>query len=259
MKDSIHRAENLAHDPGLAHGFFSREGGISKGVYASLNCGPGSRDDPAAVRENRARALAALAPGAKLATLAQIHGTTIHRVGADWDFQARPEGDGLVTTETGIALGILTADCAPVLFADAEARVIGAAHAGWKGALGGVLEATIAAMEKLGARAAHIKAAIGPTISQADYEVGQDLRDRFGMDDARFFAQAERAGHYRFDLPGYSAHRLGRAGIENVCDLELSTYPEANGFFSYRRTTHRQEPDYGRELSAILLTNLPAK
>jgi polyphenol oxidase len=202
MTDSMRRAENLAREPGLAHGFFSREGGVSKGVYASLNCGPGSKDDPAAVAENRARALAALAPKAKLVTLAQIHGATIHQVDADWDFARRREGDGMVTVDTGIALGILTADCAPVLFADGEARVVGAAHAGWKGALGGVLEAVIAAMEKLGARASRLKAAIGPAISQAHYEVGEDLRGRFGTGDARFFARGERPGHYRFDLPG---------------------------------------------------------
>jgi polyphenol oxidase len=196
-----------------------------------------------------------LAPGAKLVTLAQIHSGTVHVVGADWDFAARREGDGLVTALPGVALGILTADCTPVLLADAQARVIGAAHAGWKGALGGVLEATIAAMETLGARAARLVAAIGPTISQANYEVGQDLRDRFSGADARFFVAAGRPGHFRFDLPGYVAHRLEKAGLRDVSDLALCTYPPENGFFSYRRTTHRGEADYGRELSAILLKN----
>jgi polyphenol oxidase len=254
MEHSMHRAENLAREPGLAHGFFSRRGGVSKGVYASLNCGPGSKDDPTAVAQNRARALAALAPQAKLVTLAQIHGATIHQVTADWDFNLRREGDGMVTKETGIALGILTADCVPVLFADAQTHVVGTAHAGWKGALGGVLEATIAAMEKLGAHRMRLNAAIGPAISQANYEVGQDLRDRFGASDARFFAPAQRPGHYCFNLPGYVADRLRAAGVANVCDMALCTYPEANGFFSYRRATHRHEADYGRELSAILLT-----
>ena len=248
----IHRAANLNNHPGLAHGFFTREGGVSSGVYASLNCGPGSRDDTAAVHENRARATAALASEAKLVTCAQIHSATVHVVDRDWDFAARAEGDGLVTAQPGVALGILTADCAPVLFADAQAGVIGAAHAGWKGALGGVLEATIAAMKTLGAR--HLVAAIGPAISQANYEVGQDLRDRFGASEARFFAEAERPGHYRFDLPGYVAHRLKEAGVADVTDLALCTYPPGNGFFSYRRTTHLGEADYGRELSAILLT-----
>ena len=250
----VRHAANLAAEPGLAHGFFTREGGVSTGVYASLNCGPGSRDDAAAVAENRARAMAALAPGAQLVTLAQIHSPNVHVVGGDWDFAARREGDGLVTTTAGVALGILTADCTPVLFADPQARVIGAAHAGWKGAVGGVLEATIAAMERLGAKKERLVAAIGPTISQANYEVGQDLRDRFGGDDARFFVAAERQGHFRFDLPGYVAHRLKQAGVANVSDLALCTYPPENGLFSYRRTTHRGEADYGRELSAIVLT-----
>src|SRR6185312_14701874 len=249
----IHRAETLARERGLAHGFFTREGGVSTGVYASLNCGPGSRDDPAAVATNRARAVAALAPKARLVTLAQIHSGTVHVVDADWDFAARREGDGLATAQPGVALGILTADCTPVLFADPHARVVGAAHAGWKGAVDGVLEATIAAMEKLGAERARLGAAIGPTISQANYEVGQDLRDRFSGDDARFFAATDRPGHYRFDLPGYVAQRLKKAGVMTVSDLALCTYPPENGFFSYRRTTHRGEPDYGRELSAIML------
>jgi polyphenol oxidase len=250
----IHRAANLAKEPGVGHGFFTREGGVSTGVYASLNCGPGSRDDAAAVAQNHARAIAALDPKAQLVTLAQIHSATVHPVDADWDFAARREGDGLVTAQPGVALGILTADCTPVLFADIQARVIGAAHAGWKGAVSGVLEATIAAMEKLGAKPARLVAAIGPTISQAHYEVGQDLRDRFGGDDARFFVASDRTGHFRFDLPGYVAQRLKKAGVAEVSDLALCTYPPENGLFSYRRTTHCGEADYGRELSAIILT-----
>jgi hypothetical protein len=251
----IHRADNLTKLPGIAHAFFTREGGVSKGVYASLNCGPGSRDDPAAVTENRARASAALAPGARLVTLAQIHSGIVDVVDADWDFAVRREGDGLVTAQPGVALGILTADCTPVLFADAEARVIGAAHAGWKGAVGGVLEATIAAMERLGARAGRLVAAIGPTISQANYEVGQDLRDRLSGEDGRFFVASDRPGHFRFDLPGYVAHKLRKAGVTKVSDLALCTYPPENRLFSYRRTIHRGEADYGRELSAIILKN----
>ncbi|HKD46998.1 MAG TPA: peptidoglycan editing factor PgeF [Rhizomicrobium sp.] len=249
----FHHAANLAAEPCLAHGFFTREGGVSSGVYATLNCGPGSRDDPAAVRENRRRAAAVLAADARLVTLAQIHSPTVHVVGTDWDFAARREGDGLATAEPGVALGILSADCAPVLFADAKAGVIGAAHAGWKGAVGGVLEATIAAMEKLGAKTARLVAAIGPAICQANYEVGQDLRDRFSGKDARFFVEAGRPGHFRFDLPGYVVERLRNAGIGMVTDLALCTYPPANGLFSYRRATHRGEADYGRELSAIIL------
>ena len=249
----IHRAADLQNLPGIAHGFFGREGGVSTGFYASLNCGPGSRDDSAAVTENRARAVTALAPGAALVTLAQIHSATVHTVKTDWDFGARREGDGLVTALPGVALGVLTADCAPVLFADARANVIGAAHAGWKGALAGVLENTIAAMEKLGARPGRITAAIGPAISQANYEVGEDLRARFGTEADRFF-KAGRAGHLHFDLPGYVSHRLRQAGVSTIDDLGLCTYPPANGFFSYRRTTHLGEADYGREISAIVLT-----
>lgn len=250
----IHYADNLQDQSGIAHGFFGRDGGVSSGVYASLNCGPGSRDHPAAVAENRARALAAIAPGARLVSLSQIHSDRVHLVGADWNFGIRPEGDGLATALPGIALGILTADCAPVLFADMEARVLGAAHAGWKGAVAGVLENVIGAMERLGARPARIAAAIGPTISQANYEVGPDLRDRFTGEDGGFFVPSDRSGYFRFDLPGYVCHRLRRAGIGAISDLELCTYPQASGFFSYRRATHLGEADYGREISTIVLS-----
>jgi purine-nucleoside/S-methyl-5'-thioadenosine phosphorylase / adenosine deaminase len=248
----IHRAANLMNLPTIAHGFFGRDGGVSQGVYASLNCGPGSRDDPKAVAENRARASAALGSGLRLVTLGQIHSAIVHPVGAVWDFGVKQEGDGLVTDRLGVALGILTADCAPVLFADPEASVIGAAHAGWKGAVAGVLENTVAVMEKLGARRGQIVAAIGPAISQANYEVGADMRARFDAGDDRFFTPG-RAGHFHFDLPGYAAHRLRRAGVEKIADLGLCTYPMEAGFFSFRRTTHRGEADYGRELSAIAL------
>jgi YfiH family protein len=252
----IHRAAALNNlsdaRPGIVHGFFGREGGISSGLYESLNCGPGSRDDPAHVAENRARAVKALSPGARLATLAQIHSAQVHTVDKAWDFAARPDGDGLVTALPHVALGILTADCGPVLFADARARVIGAAHAGWKGDVGGVLEATLAAMERLGARIADVTAAIGPTISRANYEVGEDLRARFDAGDARFFTPGN-SGHYHFDLPGYIGQRLTRAGVGAVTDIGLCTYPPQNGFFSFRRATHRSEADYGRELSAIAL------
>jgi len=249
----IHRDDNLENLNGIAHGFFGRAGGVSSGVYASLNCGPGSRDDSSAVAENRARAIAALAPGATLVSLAQIHSDNIHIVGPDWNFAARPDGDGMVTTQPGVMLGILTADCAPVLFADAKAGVIGAAHAGWKGAVRGVLENTIAAMEKLGARTGQIAAAIGPTISQANYEVGADMRAKFAQKDSGFFVPSDRPDHFRFDLPGYVTQRLKQAGIGTVGNLGLCTYPPENGFFSYRRTTHLKEADYGREISAIVI------
>jgi polyphenol oxidase len=247
----IHRSDALDL-PGIAHGFFGREGGVSDGVYESLNCGPGSRDAPKAIEENRARAVAALAPKARLVTLAQIHSPLVHCVGEDWDTSQHPSGDGLVTATPGMMLGILTADCAPVLFADAEAGVIGAAHAGWKGALGGVLEATLAAMEALGAHRPHIAAAIGPCISQANYEVGPDFRAHFA--EGRYFTDAAKPGHFHFDLEGYAAGRLAQAGVEKVAQLGRCTYPPENGFFSFRRTTHRGEADYGREISAIVLT-----
>ena len=248
--------------PGIAHGFFGRDGGVSTGLYASLNCGPGSRDDRAALAENRARVAAALGGHARLTSLAQIHSPVVHIVGPDWDIAAHPQGDGMVTATSGIALGILTADCAPVLFADAQAGVIGAAHAGWKGALGskeggGVLEATLAAMQGLGASRGRIAAAIGPCISQRNYEVGWDFRDRFlqqGLKMRKFFVPSATQGHYRFDLEGYVAHRLALAGVESAERLGVCTYPAENGFFSFRRTTHAGEPDYGREISAILLT-----
>ena len=255
----VHRAANLEL-PGIAHGFFSSRGGVSEGIYASLNCGPGSKDDPALVAENRARVIGALAPGARLVTLAQIHSPTIHVVGADWPSNENSgpvEGDGMATATPGLILGIQTADCAPVLLADAKARVIGAAHAGWKGALGGVLEGVVAAMEGLGARRGDIAAAIGPCISQDNYEVGWEMRDKFlamGLRNRTFFVPSGKEGHYRFDLEGDVASRLGQAGISNIARLGLCTYPPENGFFSFRRTTHRGEADYGREISAIVLT-----
>jgi hypothetical protein len=246
------------NDPGIAHGFFGREGGVSQGIYASLNCGPGSKDDPAAVAENRRRVADALAANTRLVSLSQIHSAIVHTLPA-WGSAdgKRLEGDGMVTATPGLGLGILTADCAPVLFADPKAGVIGAAHAGWKGALGGVLEATLEAMEKLGALRMRISAAIGPAISQQNYEVGADFRDRFlelGAKHRRFFVPADREGHYRFDLPGYVAHRLTQAGTGSVETLGICTYPAESGFFSFRRTTHAGEADYGRQISAITLT-----
>jgi YfiH family protein len=248
----IHRAADLEKLPGIAHGFFGREGGLSAGVYASLNCGPGSRDDPATVAGNRARVVEALAPGAKLVSLAQVHSNIVHIVDNAWNFDLRQEGDGMVTDRPGVMLGILTADCTPVLFADSQAGVIGAAHAGWKGALAGVLENTVAAMATLGAKPARITAAIGPTISQANYEVGADMMARFDAADGKYFIPSDRPDHCRFDLPGYARMRLERAGVGQIADLGLCTYPPDNGFYSYRRTTHRGEADYGREISAIV-------
>lgn len=243
--------------PGIAHGFFGRAGGVSVGLYESLNCGPGSKDDPGAVAENRRRIAAALTPEgperARLISLSQIHSAIVHSFPA---WQEPAEGDAMVTATPGLALAILTADCAPVLLADPKAKVIGAAHAGWKGALGGVLEATIAAMESLGAARERIAAAIGPCISAVNYEVAEDFRARFLDADAghaRFFRPGK-PGHYHFNLEGYVATRLEGLGLQSVEPLGVCTYPRENGFFSFRRTTHAGEPDYGREISAILLT-----
>lgn len=248
--------------PGIAHGFFNRDGGVSTGIYSSLNCGPGSKDAPEAVAENRRRVASALAPGTQLVSLHQIHSPIVHTLPPlGGEGAARLQGDAMVTATPGLALGILTADCAPVLLSDPEAKVIGAAHAGWKGALGesgrGVLEATLDAMEKLGARKARISAFIGPCISQANYEVGWDLRDRFlqlGLRNRRYFVPSNKEGHYRFDLPGYVADRLTAAGAATVEMSGICTYPAENGYFSFRRTTHAGEPDYGRQVSAIVLT-----
>jgi YfiH family protein len=248
--------------PGIAHGFFGRDGGVSAGLYQSLNCGPGSRDEPQAVAENRRRVAEALAPGTRLVSLSQIHSAIVHTLSEPPPEGApRLEGDGMVTAIPGLALGILTADCAPVLLADPETKVIGAAHAGWKGALGrdgrGVVEAVLEAMEKLGASRNRVRAAIGPCICQDNYEVGWDFRDRFlelGLKQRRYFTPSHRAGHYRFDLEGYVAERLTMAGAASVERLGMCTYPPDNGFFSFRRTTHAGQPDYGRQISAIVLT-----
>ena len=260
------QSPNLARFAGVTHGFFGRTGGVSKGVYTALNCGLGSRDERDAIVENRRRVAANLAPTAELVTLDQAHGTNVITVSEAWptgatradDAKLIPLGDAMVTRAPDIALGILTADCAPVLFADGDARVIGAAHAGWKGALSGVIEATLAAMEALGAQRSRIAAAIGPCISQANYEVGPEFRERFLAADGangRYFVASERAHHHRFDLEAYVADRLMRAGLADVARLAACTYAREGDFFSYRRATHRGEPDYGREVSAILLRN----
>ena len=249
----ILRADNLSHQPGIAHGFFGRTGGVSRGLYESLNCGLGSQDDAANVSENRRRAQEALGASA-LNTLYQVHSASVVTVEVPWN--TGPQADAMVSKTKGIALGILSADCAPVLLADGDAGVIGAAHAGWKGALSGVIEAAVVAMEKLGARRTRIAAAIGPCISQANYEVGAEFRQRFVAADpanGRFFAAGRRAAHHQFDLEAFAADRLSRAGVDNVSRLTLCTYAREAEFFSFRRATHRGEADYGRELSAIVL------
>ena len=243
---------------GIRHGFFTRAGGVSGGVYASLNGGIGSRDAAGKVAENRARMAAALGVAPlRLLTAYQVHSPNVVVAEAPWAADARPRADAIVTRMRALAIGVTTADCGPILFADPRAGVIGAAHAGWRGALAGIIEATVAAMERLGAARLDIRAAIGPMIRQANYEVGGDLIARFAAEDrasSRFFAPAARDGHALFDLGGYVAARLERAGIGEVEDLGLCTYADPARFFSYRRATHRAEADYGRHVNAIALT-----
>ena len=250
-------APALSGLPGIAHGFFSRRGGVSTGLYDSLNGGYGSRDDPAAVRENRERAVAALGHKAReVASAYQVHSRRVVAVEAPWAPRAGPEADGMVTARRGVPLGILTADCAPVLFADAAAGIVGAAHAGWRGAISGIIEETVAAMAARGARADRIHAAIGPAIGPESYEVGAEFPQPFLDRDAgneRFFRPAPRAGHYLFDLPGYVARVLEGLGLAGVSVLARDTYAEAGDFFSYRRTCHDGGGDYGRNLSLIML------
>jgi YfiH family protein len=253
------QARSLAAVAGVRHAFFTREGGVSGGVYASLNAGVGSNDDPAHVAENRARMAGRLAVAPdRLLTAFQIHSAHVVVADAPWPLDARPRADAIVTRMPGLAVGVSTADCGPVLLADGAARVVGAAHAGWRGALGGVIEATVAAMERLGARRARIVAAAGPMIRQANYEVGPELIERFlsaDADNTRYFVPAARPGHALFDLAGYIVDRLKRAGIEQIEDLGHCTYGDPQKFYSYRRAMHRAEPDYGRHVNAIALAD----
>lgn len=243
---------------GVAHGFFGRKGGVSGGIYASLNCGYGSGDDSASVCENRTRVAAWLGTSEeKLITLYQIHSADALHVTAPWTRAAPPKADAMATTLRGVALGALAADCAPILLSDARAGVIGCAHSGWKGAIGGVLESAVELMERLGASRARIQAAVGPCISQASYEVGPEFEVRFVEHDPankRFFVPSSRAGHWQFDLPGYVTQRLRAARLGAVEALNVCTYEHNDAYFSYRRTTHRGETDYGRNVSAIMLT-----
>ncbi|MEZ5813068.1 MAG: peptidoglycan editing factor PgeF [Rhizobiaceae bacterium] len=240
---------------GIAHGFFTRDGGVSDGIYRGLNVGLGSADDPESVAENRRRVAVSLGvEPAMLACPHQVHSPDVIAVDAPFSGK-RPKADGIVTATPGLAIGVLTADCGPVLFCDAEARIVGAAHAGWKGALTGVLENTIAAMEALGARKEHIVAVLGPAISQASYEVGPEFVDRLldaASDNDRWFVPSPRTGHAMFDLAGYILARLTAAGV-TASSLDLCTYGDEERFFSYRRASHRGEADYGRQISAIAL------
>ncbi|MGA9583192.1 MAG: peptidoglycan editing factor PgeF [Allosphingosinicella sp.] len=240
---------------GVDHGFLGRRGGVSEGVCAGLNVGLGSGDDPERIRENRLRAVAAVAPGAKLVTLHQVHSPDAVHVTAPFADEARPKADGMVADRPGLVLGILTADCAPVLLADREAGVVGAAHAGWKGALGGIVEATVAEMERRGADRARIAAAVGPCIARRSYEVDEGFLRRFAEadpDHERFFALG-REGHHQFDLEGFVLSRLAAAGLNRIGALGEDTYSQPERFFSYRRATHRGEADYGRQVSLIAL------
>ena len=248
----INRAISLGR---LPHGFLGRRGGMSVGECAGLNVGLGSKDDPEAIAGNRRLAVAALLPDAELATVHQVHSAEAVVAYEAWPHQERPRADAMVTDRPNLLLGILTADCAPVLFADHNAVVVGAAHAGWRGALAGVTDATIEAMELLGARRDHIHAAVGPCIAQPNYEVDDDFRARFlapDPDNARFFVEGP-AGKPHFDLEDYVVHRLIAAGIGEVEALNLDTYANEDRFFSFRRATHRGEADYGRQLSAIAI------
>jgi hypothetical protein len=251
-------APELSSFPRIRHAFFTREGGVSEGIYASLNGGLGSADDPACVRENRARMAARLGlPSDALLSLHQVHSAEAFAAAGPWPGGERPKADGLATATPDLALAVASADCGPVLFADPHAQVIGACHAGWKGAFTGILEATIDRMVALGATRAAIVAVLGPTIGPDAYEVGPEFAERFASadpDNFRYFRPSGRADHSLFDLPSYIVERLGRAGIGVVGRLGLCTYADEERFFSYRRSVHRGERDYGRLISAISLT-----
>jgi len=250
---------DVIHAPALGtipHGFLGRTGGVSAGSVAGLNVGTGSGDDPQAIAENRTRAVQAVLPGAQLATVYQVHSGAAVYAPAPWPHEARPKADAMVTDRPGVLLGIVTADCAPVLFADQQAGIVGAAHAGWRGALAGVTDSAIAAMEEIGAKRSRIAAAIGPCIAPPSYEVDQAFRDRFldaDSENARFFTSPVIGGPH-FDLPAYVRHRLLAAGIEEVETIHLDTYADSDRFFSFRRATHLGEADYGRQISVIGLS-----
>jgi YfiH family protein len=252
-------ADCLSGLPGVDLGFFSREGGVSRGIYASLNCGPGSRDDTQCIAENRRRVAEALGQqsASQVVTLYQIHSATAVVVDRPLPREALPRADALVTRTPGLVVGALTADCAPVLLADPEAKVVAAVHAGWRGALAGVIESTVSAMEGLGARPAEIRAAVGPSISRAAYEVGEEFEATFLAADAangRFFTRSSPRAKPHFDLPGYVAGRLELAGIGKVVQQAPCTSPDDSRFFSFRRSQRWDQRDYGRQISAIVVT-----
>jgi YfiH family protein len=246
----------LSAVPGLRHAFFSRDGGVSEGIYAGLNGGVGSNDDPANVAENRRRMAEQMGVTTEhFLTVFQVHSPDVVAASAPWRTSSRPRADALVTRTEGLAIGVTAADCGPILLVDPNARVIGAAHAGWKGALSGIVESTVEAMEKLGAERADIVAAVGPLIRQPSYEVGNEFVERFldaDAENALFFLPATREGRAMFDLAGFIRTRLENAGVPVIDDIGVDTYSDQR-FFSYRRSVHRGEPDYGRHVHAIVL------
>lgn len=258
MTLTVTNAPPLDDLPDIRYGFFGSQGGVSTGVFKSLNAGPGSRDDPAAIAENRRRVAAELdLEEPQLVSVFQIHSDEVVVAEEPWTRENRPRCDGMVTNRPGLALGVLAADCGPVLFADAEARVVGAAHSGWKGAVGGVLQSTVREMEKLGAQRNGIVAALGPCIRQKSYEVGPEFPEPFleqDPDNKRYFAAGERDGHYQFDLGGYIVATLSALGLAAVHDTDMDTYSNPDRLFSYRLNTHRGVEGYGRNISAICLT-----
>lgn len=258
MDLAVATASNLDDLPGVRYGFFGRRGGVSTGIFDSLNAGHGSKDDPVAITENRRRVAVELGLAEpSLVSAFQIHSADVVTVREPWTPKTRPRCDGMVTDRPGIGLGVLAADCGPVLFADADAGVVGACHSGWKGAVGGVLGSTVAAMERLGAKRERIAAALGPCIRQRSYEVGPEFPAPFLAQDRaneRFFASGDRDGHYHFDLGGYIVSRLAAEDLGTVHDTGMDTYSNADVLFSYRLNSHRQIRGYGRNISAICLT-----
>ncbi|MBE7638077.1 peptidoglycan editing factor PgeF [Sneathiella sp. P13V-1] len=248
---------DILDNPTIAHGFMTRQGGVSEGIYEGLNCGAGSDDDPQKVIENKSRAMGLLdLPASALRTLYQIHSAEVVTVDEQTDFSSPIQADAMVTKTPGLALGILTADCVPILFADTEAGVIGAAHSGWKGSLGNIARHVLAAMEKLGATKENIQVAIGPSIQQPSYEVGPDFPAPFLFQDRElgcFFIPSKNEGHWMFDLTGFVQHRIAREGVTQIERLGHDTYKDPRQFYSYRRMCHQGEADYGRQLSAIAL------
>ncbi len=252
-------AKNLVALPGIRHGFFTRAGGVSTGLYAALNCGLGSNDDPASVLENRRRVAKHLSGGTHdgVVTLYQVHGATALSIAQPVARDALPKADAVITATPGLVIGVLTADCAPVLFADPKAKVVAAAHAGWRGAVAGIVESTINEMERAGAKRPHIVAALGPCIHQQAYEVGPDFEGELltrAADGARFLARINPRVKAHFDLPGFVMARLEAAKIGNIINASTCTHENESLFYSYRRSTQRNDNDYGRQISAIVVT-----